>query len=461
MSAPQSDSTVNDEIERLRAQRDALQAELASLQRRRRPRRVARRAAVVVLVVLACLSLAAATVAVWANRTLLTTDGWVETVGPLGSDPAVTAALQPRITEAVFSAIPAEDLVADALPEDRAFLAAPLSSAIQSFVDDQVGAFLASDTYAQLWVETNEVAHERALAVLRGEGVVQVSGGDTVTLNLLPVINRVLGELSVTASGLLGQDVTLPTISSGEVPAEARERLNAALGIELPEDVGQIPVYDADELIAAQQALRVFDQALVLLVIATPLLLVAAVWLSRNRRRTIIELTVGTVLLLVLVRRVVLRFQETVVALPPQPQGQAAARTVTEQLRGGLFDATGMVIAVAVVVLAIALVTGPHPWAVALRRGVAHLGHSVWTTGGRLGSGADADGAVDWMTQHRQALQVGGVALVAGLLLVTDIPWGWFLAVIVLLACWELILWRLGGDAGGVEADPTVRPAPR
>jgi hypothetical protein len=65
------------------------------------------------------------------------------------------------------------------------------------------------------------------------------------------------------------------------------------------------------------------------------------------------------------------------------------------------------------------------------------------------------------MTQHRQALGVGGVALVAGLLLVIDIPWGWFLAVIVLLACWELILWRLGGEAGGVEADPTVRPAPQ
>lgn len=141
---------VSDEVERLRAERDALRTQLASLQQRRRWGEVLRRVAVVVLVALACLSLTAATIAVWANRTLLNTDGWVATVGPLGGDPTVVAALQPRVTEAVFMAIPAQDLIADALPDDRAFLATPLSSAVESFVDDQVGAFLISDAFANL-----------------------------------------------------------------------------------------------------------------------------------------------------------------------------------------------------------------------------------------------------------------------------------------------------------------------
>lgn len=91
------------------------------------------------LVVLACLSLTAASVAAWARRTLLSIDGWVATLGPLGHDPAVTAALQPRITEAVFTAIPAQELIADVLPADRTLPAVPLSSAVQSVVDDQVG----------------------------------------------------------------------------------------------------------------------------------------------------------------------------------------------------------------------------------------------------------------------------------------------------------------------------------
>lgn len=219
MSTPESDSAVASEIERLRAERDALQAQLDTMQRRRRWRHPARRATAVVLVVLTCVSLTAASVAVWANRTLLTTDGWVETIGPLGSDPAVTTALQPRITEAVFTAVPAEDLIADTLPEERAFLAAPLSSAIEGFVDDQVGAFLASNAFAELWVNTNAVAHERVLTVLRGDSEAVQIEGDTVTLNLLPMINRVLMQLEGVASGLIGQDVDLPEITSERYPS--------------------------------------------------------------------------------------------------------------------------------------------------------------------------------------------------------------------------------------------------
>ena len=192
-----------------------------------------------------------------------------------------------------------------------------------------------------------------------------------------------------------------------------------------------------------------------LLVIATPLLFVAAVWLSRNRRGTILALTVGSVLLLVLVRRVVLRFQETIVAIPPRPEGQAAAHAVTDQLRGGLFDLTAAVIAVGLAIIVIALLTGPFRWAVALRRGVAHLGRSVWDAGGRLAPGPDTGGGVGWIAEHRQALQVGGALLVVAVLLIFDVSWGWFLAIIALLVCWELILWRLGGAA---EADTTPTP---
>jgi hypothetical protein len=457
MSESKQPAVVDDEVERLRAERDALQAQLSTLRERRRLSGVLRRTAVVVLVVLACLALTATTVAVWANRTLLTTDGWVETIGPLGDDPAVTAALRPRITEAVFTAIPAEELIADALPADRAFLAVPLSSAIQSFVDDRVGTFLASDRFAQLWVETNRVAHERALAILRGESDVVQTDGETVTLNLLPMINRVLSELSGVASGLVGRDVILPTISSGELPAQARERINAALGVELPADVGEIPVYNADQLIVAQQALRVFDQTLVVLVVVTPLLIVAAIWLSHNRRGTILALTVGSVLLLVLVRRVVLRFQETIVAMPPRPEGQAAARAVTEQLRGGLFELTGIVIVVALAVFVVALLTGPYHWAVALRRGVTRLGRGVWDAGGRVTTAGDTRDVVGWASEHRQALQIGGALLVVALLLLFDVSWGWFLALLVLLVAWELALWRLGGPA---PTDPSPPPAP-
>jgi hypothetical protein len=435
------------EIERLRAERDALQAQLHAVERRRRGGRVLRRVTAVVLVVLACLSFTAATIAVWANRTLLTSDGWVEMVGPLGSDPAVTSALQPKITDAVFTLIPAQDLIADALPDDRAFLAAPLSSAIESFVDDEVGAFLASDDFSTLWVDANRVAHERVLAVLRGDSdIVQVEG-DTVTLNLLPVVNGVLGQLEDVASQLIGQDVDLPQMSGGELPDQARARLSDALGVDLPENIGQIPVYSSDELIVAQQALRVFDQTLTLLVIATPLLLVGAIWASTNRRATILQLSIGSALLLVVVRRVVLRFQDAIVAMPPQPDGRAAARAVTDQVGTGLFDLTAMLIVVALAIVVIALVTGPYRWAVALRGGVSSVSRAIWDAGARVTAGTDTSGAIGWVAAHRQALQIGGAVLVIAVLLLVDVSWVWFWALVAVLVCWELALWRLADDS--------------
>lgn len=443
MSTSGSDSAVTNEVDQLRAERDALKTQVEAFRQRRQRRGVVRRVAVVVLVVLACVSLTGATVALWTNRTLLTTDGWVETVGPLGSDPAVTRALQPRITEAVFTAIPAQELIAGALPEDRAFLAVPLASAVRSFVDDRVGTFLASDAFANLWIDANRTAHDRALAVLRGDSEVVQVQGDTVTLDLLPVVNQVLAQLSTQASGLVGTDVTLPTISGGELPDVARQRLSDALGVELPETIGQIPVYNADQLIVAQQALRAFDQILWLLLIATPLLVAAAVWLSRNRRATVLQLSLGSVFLLVAVRRVTLRFEEAVVALPPRPEGRAAAQAVTDQLRDGLFDTTGAVIVVGLVIVVLALITGPYGWAVSLRRSVAGLGRAAWQAGGHMATGA---GDVGWIADHRQALQVAGALVVIAVLLLVDVSWAWFLVILALLVVWELVLWRLGSD---------------
>lgn len=230
--------------------------------------------------------------------------------------------------------------------------------------------------------------------------------------------------------------------------------------MELPPDVGEITVYNAEELIVAQQALRVFDQGLVVLVIATPLLFVAAVSLSRSRRGTILQLAVGSVLLLVLVRRVVLRFEETIVAMPPQPEGRAAARAVTEQLRGGLFELTGVVIAVALLILVVAVLTGPYGWATALRRGIARLGRGVWDAGGRLTTTTDTPDVVGWVAERRQALQIGGALLLTAVLLLSNVSWGWFLTLVALLAAWELALWHLAG-ASPPALDGDRAPATR
>jgi hypothetical protein len=50
-----------------------------------------------------------------------------------------------------------------------------------------------------------------------------------------------------------------------------------------------------------------------------------------------------------------------------KPENQAAARAVIDQVLGTLLWYTGWLVAIAFVVLVVALVTGPYPWAVRVR----------------------------------------------------------------------------------------------
>lgn len=440
------------DIEQLRAERDALRAELDRVHRGGVWAGRSRTVGVAVLVVLACLSLTMATVAVWANRTLLDTDGWVATVGPLAGDPTITAALQPRLTDEVFTLIPAQDTLTQALPDQVSFLAVPLSSAVRGFVDREIGAFLSSEAFATLWTDANRVAHEQAVAILRGQDGDLSIQGDTVTLDLLPTINAALGQINTTANGLLGTNVTLPQLSSGEVPEAARAKLSERLGVDLPPDIGAIPVYEGDELATAQQSVLLFDRLRIVALVVTPLLIVGALWLSRNRRRTLLQLATGSVLLLVIVRRLTMRITDAVVDLPPQEAGRGAARVMTDQLASGLFSTTTAVIVVGLAVIVLALITGPYGWAVATRRAVVQVARTVADAGGRAGAGVDPSGAVAWMEARRSALQLGAALVAVVLLLLFDLSWPWFLALLALLACFELLLWRL-------RAPPAAEPA--
>ena len=98
-----------------------------------------------ILVVLTCLSITVTTVDTWAHRTLLNTNEWVDTVGPLGTDPQVTAALANFVTTQIVTTLDLEQRAQDALEQaapQAAFLAAPITNAIEGFVHDKMVAVL-------------------------------------------------------------------------------------------------------------------------------------------------------------------------------------------------------------------------------------------------------------------------------------------------------------------------------
>ena len=431
------------EIEALRAEREALKAQLATDHARvdgREKRHRFRKTITLLLVILACLSLTVAVPAGWTRRTLFNTNRWVETVTPIVEDPLATAALSRRITSEVLTLVDAQSIAEEALPPRAQLLAGPMTKAVGDFIENEVNTLLQSDAFKQLWVRANRFAQPQIVAALRGEGDVLSSRDGKVVLNLVPVVNQVLKRIEARAGDLFGRDVNLPEISSGEAPEAAREKLEAALGVPIPPDLGEIVVFESDKLEAAQDAVALFDRALIFLAVLAVGAIVAALTLSRNRRRTVIQLNAGLLVGLVIMRRLLMYVQDEVVGIA-RSENREAARAIVEDLLRGFFSLTQILMFGSLLIVALALLTGPYAWAVATRSRIATIFSALTQSGGPL---PGDQGIASWVHRHRDPLQLGGVIVGVLLLLVVDLSWGPFLLVVVLVLLYQLVVFRLG-----------------
>ncbi len=426
-----------------RSERDAALERLA-----RRDRRAAvggswRRAFVVLLVLLVSVLAPVTATAAWARHTVLNTNGYVSTVAPLASDPAVTSAVARIATDQLFTALDPQPRIEQALPARAAFLAGPITNGVEGFVRSQADNLLQTPAFARLWTTANRVAHAQLVSVLKGNSDAVRTTNGTVVLDLVPVLNDVLRSVQQQASALLGRDITLPQLTGDELPSAACAKLATALDRPLPKTCGQIPLFPADKLSQAQRAVRVFDASLIALLIAVPLLALAALYLSRRRRRTLLQMAFGVMFGMVVLRRTVMWLQNSLINTG-RPANEDARRAIVDQLLHGFFTVSLWVLWIAFAVFVVAAVTGPYAWATASRARVAGAAHAVvrWT---RVAAG-QAHGAAGsgWIPAHLDALRVGGAVLALLLVLAFNLPLAGVLVVLVLAAGYEFWLYRIG-----------------
>jgi hypothetical protein len=447
----QSPEEIEAELKRVEAERDALEAQLESIEARPKKRQRMRRIFTPILVALSIIVFTVTVPAVWGARTVLNTDRYVATVGPLAEDPAVQESIATKLTDQVFVALDVEEKLSEILGsigERATVLAAPLTTAVKGFVQDQVLKVVQSDAFQTFWVAANRFVHTQVLAILRGEGeTVSVVEGK-VLLNLLPLVNLALGSIDRVATDLVGRDVTLPTIEEGEAPSESITKLEQALGVDLPDTYGQIVVYDSEDLEALQQTLSTLERLLVLLLILIPVLAAASLLVSTRRRRTLIQLTAGAAIGLVVVRRIAIITRDSLFERV-DTQRFPSVRVLTNELMESLFRTTAVLLAIVLLTLVIALLTGPYPWAVKVRG---------WVRDGARGIAAAFSGHATpdtprtrWLRDHRDGLMLGGAIVAVLLLLLFDLSlWGFVIAGIV-ITLYELALSRLGHEPEGSE----------
>jgi hypothetical protein len=399
-----SDST---EVARLRARIAELETRLESeepsgTETARRGRAAGRATASAILLTLACVLAPLSVTAVWASAELSDTDQYVETVAPLADDPAVRSAVANQVTAAVLDSLEVEELatqlvdtlaaqenvpprVAAALPA----LAPPISNGVEDFTRTQIGNIMATPQFAQVWEQVNRVAHTQVVRLLEGsQGGAVSAQGDTITLNLAPIIEQVRARL-------VAQGFTL----AENIPVVDRSFV----------------LVQSDTITQAQGLYSLLNTLGAWLSVVALVLFAAGVSLARDRRGALLRGALGVTAAMVVVGAGLAIFRTAYVESTP-------AGILTPDAAGSVFDAlvrflrTGLR-AVAVLGLVVALaafVAGPSTAAMRTRSFLKGKFGSL--RGSAESAGWNPGRAGTWAYAHKRGLQVGVLAA-AGLAL--------------------------------------------
>ncbi|MFD7709640.1 hypothetical protein [Streptomyces sp. NPDC059786] len=445
------------ELVRLRAEVEELRDRAGTERRRRARLLLVRRSFAALLIALAGLLAVTSVVGVWGARTSLDTGRWVATVGPLAGDRAVNAAVSRYLADEISGRLDLERRLTEALPPRADFAAGPLADAVHDRLRRRIAELMRTERFQELWREANRIAHARIVAVLENRSANVRVRGDTVTLNLLPLVNNVLSELEDQLPTVRGKRIDLPPLKSGAIPPGLHDRIENALGVSLPADFAQIKLYDRHELAQLQRAVLTFKRALAALLVGTFVLLVLALWISPARRRTLLQfglwLVVGVTVLAAVLRAV---RDQLLAAVEPgvyREGVRSALWTVFTTLRerGDQLLWFGAVLAV------LAYLVGPGRLPVALRRytvqGARATGRLAARTGQRL---TKDSGFQRLVARWADVLRIAGV-VVAALVALALSSWTGLLVTAAVLAAYEVavtLVARGGASPAEGEAAP-------
>lgn len=169
-----------------------------------------------VLFVLATVLCSNALVAHWGHRTVIDSQRYLDTVGPLIEQPEVQEALATAVTDRVVAEIDTQSQVSSLLgnlnvPSGLStVLSAPIATGINSLIGELVTKFIASDQFAKVWITLNTAAQRGIVAILEGgnEGPVQIKG-DQIVLDIstaLAAIQQHVVDAGITAAA----NITIP-----------------------------------------------------------------------------------------------------------------------------------------------------------------------------------------------------------------------------------------------------------
>jgi Short C-terminal domain len=298
-----------------------------------------------ILVVLGALFAVLSLLAGYVRFQGLDTNTVQNTADDLISDQQIRDQVAATLVEQLYANIDVEAALEERLPPEAKGLAGPASAGLREFSERTAVAMLERPRVQALWVDTITKAHSQLIKVLEDDTRALSTEDGAVVLDLRPLLIE------------LGDRVAIV----GDVSAR------------FGPDAGRVEVLKAKELETAQELTRLLKFLGNWLWIVPIGLWVAALWLARGRRRSILRMVAISSILIGLLILVVRRAGGSYVvnelggAAPVEPAVRNAWEILTSQLRDGGLTLFGL----GVILLAAVWLGGPSRSGTATRRGLA------------------------------------------------------------------------------------------
>jgi len=365
-----------------------------------------------ILVVFAVLFAIVTAVAWWSNSLLLDTDTYVNTVAPILKDEQVTKAAGEVVADETIKATDLERRLEQIDPSEIGVVAVPVTEEIRAELAQSVTDLLRTETAYSAWETILRFSHEQLVALLRDESDVAQIKGDKVQVDLVPYVIAGVEELEKIVPGVIEGSGSLPTLGSDASLEEQRKELAAYLGEPVSEDFGTITLFESSQIETAQWAVQIFDLLVWVLLGITIVLVIAALLVSPRRLRTLVQLGVGVVFVVLVTIVAVDEVRNVLVANATGESGELIVGAVD-----GIFDslrnAVIWLLVAGVVIAAVAFIATRPRWSKSVGGGSALAG---------------------WLRSYADAIRIVVGAAAVLVVLFTPISFGGGLALIAVAA---------------------------
>ncbi len=395
-----------------------------------------------VLIFLGCLLAPISVLGVWAANQVSNTDRYVANMEPLVHEPAIQNALTDKITAQITSRLDvtayanqaAGDLKSKGLTRAGTLLqsvAPQINGAVDGFIHGQVHTIVASQAFAQLWVQANQRVHQAVVKALSGQG-----GGSITTSNGKVVLN--LGPFI----DLVKQDL----VKRGLTIVNKIPPINPTFAL-----------FSDKYLVKAQTGYRLINDLKIVLPILALLLLAAGVYVARSHRRALIGAGLGLAASMLVLAAGLLIFRSIYLnSVPSNVLPSDAAAVLFDTLVRFIKQGLRVLLVVGLLVAAAAFVTGPSVTAVRIRGGVAS--GLDWLRGRAWLTGVETGPVGTWTRAHRKGLRISAVALFALIFVFWGQPTAAFVIVLVILLLLVLGLIQVIGGKPPAQPEVTAHP---